>query len=84
VDNTKLTWREASHFITIAITAEEDGSEEEEERGLEEGIEDAMCAVSGSGPSDQPSTIIKDLGELARHPFNPRNTPPGGCVMMAA
>ena len=41
VDNTKLTRGEASHFITTAIAAEEDGSEEEEERGLEEGIEDA-------------------------------------------
>jgi hypothetical protein len=38
-DNTKLTQREASHFITTAIAAE-DGSEEEEEKGPEEGIED--------------------------------------------
>ena len=38
VDNTKLTLREASHFITTAITAEEDGSKEEEEKGPEEGI----------------------------------------------
>ena len=37
-DNTKLTRREASHFIAIAT--EEDGSEEEEESWLEEGIED--------------------------------------------
>jgi hypothetical protein len=36
VDNTKLTWREASHFIA---TEEEDGSEKEEEKGPEEGIE---------------------------------------------
>jgi len=40
VDNTKLTRREASHFIATAIAAEEDGFEEEE-RGTEEGIEDA-------------------------------------------
>jgi len=40
-DTTKLTRREASYFIATAITVEEDGSEEEEERGLEEGIEDA-------------------------------------------
>jgi hypothetical protein len=33
VDNTKLTQREASHFIATAIAAEEDGFEEEEERG---------------------------------------------------
>jgi hypothetical protein len=40
--NTKLIRREALHFITIAIAAkEEDGSEEEEEKGPEEGIEDA-------------------------------------------
>ena len=38
VDNTKLTQREASHFITTAITAKEDGSKEEEEKGPEEGI----------------------------------------------
>jgi hypothetical protein len=37
-DNIKLTQREASHFIAI----EEDGSKEEEERGPEEGIEDAL------------------------------------------
>ena len=30
----------ASHFMDTAIAAKEDGSEEEEERGLEEGIED--------------------------------------------
>jgi hypothetical protein len=42
-DNTKLTRREASHFITTAITAEkEDGSEEEEERGPEERIKDVV------------------------------------------
>ena len=40
VDNTKLTRREATHFITTAIATKEDGSKEEEERGLEEGIED--------------------------------------------
>jgi hypothetical protein len=40
-DNTKLTRREATHFIATAIAVEEeDGSEEEEEKGLEEGIED--------------------------------------------
>jgi hypothetical protein len=40
-NNTKLTWREASHFIVAAITTkEEDGSEEEEEKGPEKGIED--------------------------------------------
>jgi hypothetical protein len=38
VDNTKLTWREASHFIATAIATEEDGSEEEE-RGSKKGIE---------------------------------------------
>ena len=38
-DNTKLTRRDASHFIAIAIATEEDGSEEEE-RGSGEGIED--------------------------------------------
>jgi hypothetical protein len=31
-DNTKLTQREASHFITIAIAAEEDGSEKKKKR----------------------------------------------------
>ena len=40
-DNTKLTRREASHFITTTIAAKEDGSKEEEERGPMEGIEDA-------------------------------------------
>ena len=39
-DNTKLTLREASHFIATAIATEEDGSEKDEERGAEEGIED--------------------------------------------
>jgi hypothetical protein len=42
VDNTKLTWREASCFIAISITTEEDRFEEEEERGPEEGIENIM------------------------------------------
>jgi hypothetical protein len=43
VDNTKLTRREVSHFIATTIaTKEEDGSKEEEEKGPEEGIEDAM------------------------------------------
>jgi hypothetical protein len=42
-DNTKLTRREASHFIATAITTkEEDGSEEEEEKGPEKGIEDIV------------------------------------------
>jgi hypothetical protein len=41
VDNTKLTRREVSHFIATTIAVEEDGSKEEEERGPEEGIEDA-------------------------------------------
>ena len=40
-DNTKLTRREASHFIATTIATEEDGSKEEEESGSEEGIEDA-------------------------------------------
>jgi hypothetical protein len=36
-NNTKLTRREASHFIAITIMAEEEhGSEEEEEKGPEE------------------------------------------------
>ena len=41
-DNTKLTRREALHFIDTAIAIEEDGSKEEEELGLEEGIEDVV------------------------------------------
>jgi hypothetical protein len=95
-DNTKLTQREVSHFIATAIAAEEeDGFEEEEERGPEEGIEDTaspraslysqrQCAVSGSGPSDQPSAATKDPGEPARRPFNPHSMAPSGCVMTAA
>jgi hypothetical protein len=89
VNNTKLTRREVLHFITTAITTEEDGSEEEEERGPKEGIEDAprgqrRCTMSGFGPSDQPLAARKDPGKPASHPFNPRNTPPSGCVMIAA
>jgi hypothetical protein len=38
VDNTKLTWREASCFIAISITTEEDRFEEEEERGQRKGL----------------------------------------------
>jgi hypothetical protein len=41
-DNTKLTQREASHFIAIAIAAEEDGSKKKKRRGAEEGIEDTV------------------------------------------
>jgi hypothetical protein len=48
VHNTKLTQREVSHFITATITPEEAGSKEEEEMGLEEGIEDT--ASPGGSP----------------------------------
>jgi hypothetical protein len=41
------------------------------------------CAMSSSGPSDQPSAATKDPEELARRPFNPRSTPLGGCMMIA-
>jgi hypothetical protein len=95
VDNTKLTWRKALHFITTTIaTKEEDGSEKVKRRGQRKGLNtlrplgasiysQRWCAMSGSRPSDQPSVATKDLGELARRPFNPYSTPLGGCVMMA-
>jgi hypothetical protein len=43
MDNTKLTRREVSHFIATTIATEEEArSKEEEEKGLEDVIEDAM------------------------------------------
>jgi hypothetical protein len=91
VDNTKLTRREASHFIAVDIVAaaiEEDGSEEKKKKrgGTEEGIKD-VASPRGSlysqravrceqiWPSDQPSTATKDPRKPARHHSNPHNPP---------
>ena len=91
MNNTKLTRREVSHFIATAIATKEDGSEKKR-GGQRKGLNmprplavslysQRWCIMSGSRPSNQPSAATKDLGEPARHPFNPRNMPQGGYMM---
>ena len=92
-DTTKLTRREVSHFMATTIVAKEDGSEKKKRGVWRKGLNtprplvaslysQRRCTVSSSGPSDQPSAATKDPWESARHPFNPRSMPLGGCMMM--